>query len=103
METLYRLLIFSLPFIVSIVTYIWLIKKTRQTPGKVSRIISFIIIAAGLLFTAWQFYLYYDIAGRDDSFNFKVIFFNILFYVAIAIVLAFGTPEEKDPPPPTLN
>jgi hypothetical protein len=94
MEFAYRILVFSFPFILSVIAYVWLSKKTMVVENKTVRILSFLVIAAGIIFTAWQLMLSYTKALQDDGFNFKVIFFNILFMVAIAIILAFGTPDE---------
>ena len=94
MEFAYRVLVFSFPFIISFIAYAWVSKKTLLAENKIIRILTFIVIAAGIIFTAWQLMLSYPKALQDDGFNFKVIFFNILFLVAISIILAFGTPEE---------
>lgn len=94
MEFAYRILVFSFPFLLSIAAYVWLARKTLLAEYKFVRVISFAVIAAGILFTAWQLMLSYEKALRDDGFNFKVIFFNILFMVAIAIILAFGSPDD---------
>jgi hypothetical protein len=94
MEFVYRVLVFSFPFIISIAAYVWLARKTLLAENKIIRVLCFIVIGAGIFFTGWQLMLSYDKALRDDGFNFKVIFFNILFMVAVSIILAFGTPEE---------
>jgi len=94
MEFAYRILVFSFPFLLSFAAYVWLSKKAMAAENKLVKILTFVVIAAGIVFTAWQLMLSYSKALQDDGFNFKVIFFNILFMVAIAIILAFGTPEE---------
>jgi hypothetical protein len=103
MEFAYRILVFSFPFIVSLVAYFWLSKKTLAATNKIVKILCFIVIAAGIGFTFWQLMLSIKKALQDDGFNFKVIFFNILFMVAISIILAFGTPDEDETPKATLN
>jgi cytochrome c oxidase assembly factor CtaG len=94
MEFVYRIMIFSLPFVVSLITFFWLGRKTIPVPNRIVRILAFAVIAAGIYFTAWQFTMSYERALRDDAFNFKVIFFNIFFFIAVAILIALGTPEE---------
>ena len=94
MEYAYRILVFSFPFLLSFIAYVWLSRKAMAAENKLIRILTLVVIAAGIIFTAWQLMLSYRNALQDNGFNFKVIFFNILFMVAIAIILAFGTPEE---------
>ena len=95
MDNVYRILVFSVPFLVSFIAFAWLSRKTLAVQNKVVRVLAFILIVVGIIFTAWQLMLSFPNALRDDAFNFKVIFFNILFMVAISIILAFGTPEEQ--------
>ena len=95
MELAYRILVFSFPFLLSMAAYVWLSKKTLLAEKKYIRVLCFLVIAGGIFFTAWQFMISYDRALRDDAFNFKVIFFNIFFMVAVSILLALGAPEEE--------
>ena len=94
MEFAYRILVFSFTFLLSFAAYVWLSKKALAAENMLARVLTFLVIAAGIVFTVWQLMLSYSKALQDDGFNFKVIFFNILFMVAIAIILAFGTTEE---------
>jgi cation transport ATPase len=94
MEFLYRIMVFSFPFVLSMAAFIWLARKVADLKTMVPKILGFITIAAGIFYTGWQFMISYERALKDDSFNFKVIFFNIFFMVAVAILLALGTPEE---------
>jgi hypothetical protein len=103
MEFAYRILVFSFPFIISLAAYFWLTKKTLASTNNFVRVLCFIVIAAGVGFTFWQLIISSKKALQDDGFNFKVIFFNILFMVAISIILAFGTPDEDETPKATLN
>lgn len=103
MEYAYRILVFSFPFLLSFIAFVWLSKKTMAAENKLIRILAFTVIAAGIIFTAWQLVLSFRRALQDDGFNFKVIFFNILFMVAIAIILAFGSTEEDPDKKSRLN
>ena len=94
METIFRIVIFSLPFIVSLLTFYWLGRKALKLPHIVGKGLMLAVIAGGIVFTIWQLV---ESAGNifsDHGFNFKVIFINIWFFVAAAIIHAFAAPEK---------
>jgi len=95
MESFFRITLFSLPFIVCLLTHYWLMRKALTLPSKAATVLMLAVIVAGVGFTLWQLW---DSLGKvfsDHGFNFRVIFINIWFFVAAAIIHAFATPEKK--------
>ncbi|HZH65497.1 MAG TPA: hypothetical protein VEY10_11460 [Flavisolibacter sp.] len=95
MDTIFRIFMFILPYGFSIAAYIWIGKKAWKTPNKVSKIIAFTILAAGLGYTLYRMITTSSKAFADDRFEFIILIVNVfvLFFAAIAITL--GEPEEK--------
>ena len=95
MESIFRITIFLLPFIVCLLTFYWLARKALQLAGTAGKVLMLAVVAGGVGFTIYQLVLSAGKMFSDHGFNFKVIFINIWFFVAAAIIHAFASPEKS--------
>lgn len=94
LDNIYRVFMFVLPFALCLTAYVWVGRKAWRVQQKTSRVLSLVIIAAGLCYTLYRMVRLASSFFTNDNFEYIVIIVMIVALALASIVMAIGEPEK---------